>query len=135
VVLSRYWSSELKQTCVLCEVVAEAEETFDDFNITMEQGELQISPFRDKCNKCNMALCRIVNLLLRHKDNLPVGVVYCVEGHISNTRTFSVFLGTNSEVELCSQVRACACACACFCVCKYSCSSDCVSVIHSMSRR
>jgi len=67
----------------------------------MEQGELQISPFRDRCNKCNMLLCQIVNLLLRHKDNLPVGVVYCVEGHISNTGTFSVFLGNNSEGGVC----------------------------------
>ena len=62
-----------------------------------------------------MALCRILNLLLRHKGNLPIGVVYsyCMEGHISITRTFSVFLGNNSEVGLCSQLRVCVCVCVC----------------------
>jgi hypothetical protein len=41
-----------------------------------------------------------VSLLLRHKDNLQVGVCCVqVEGHISNTRKLSVVLGNNSEVD------------------------------------
>jgi len=96
----------------------------------MEQGELQISPFRDKCNKCNMALCQIVNLLLRHKDNLPIGVVYCVEGHIPILLHSVFYLEIIPKWDF---VRKCVRACVY--VCKYSCSSDCVRVTDSMSRR
>jgi len=95
----------------------------------MEQGELQISPFRDKCNACNMALCQIVNLLLRHKDSLPVGVVYCVE----RLGSYQIFAHSVFFVEIIPKwdcVRKCVRARARV----YSCSSDCINGIDSMSR-